>query len=73
MYTDAVTWPITGEKTTGEVGFTMCLTIAAVDEAKYAELLAWSQSETGLKHTAASKGLLTLKRCGVGLAVLVPV
>ena len=61
MYTDAVNWPCTGEKTTGEAGFTMSLVIPAVDEAKYAELLAWSNEESGLAHTAAQKGLLTLK------------
>jgi hypothetical protein len=54
MYTDAVTWPCTGEKTTGEVGFTLALTIAAVDEAKYAELLAWSQSGASTKPSVFS-------------------
>ena len=59
--TDAVSWDITGEKTTGEVGFHIVVEINAVDETKYAELLEWSQTEEGLAFTASQKGLLSMR------------
>lgn len=62
MYTDAVNWPCSGEKTTGEVGFYIGVEINAADEAKYADLLAWTEDpEVGLALTAKQKGLLTMK------------
>lgn len=67
-YTDAVSWPIIGKSTgLSEVaGFTVCLTLNAPDAAKYEELLAWANCETGLAFTASQKGMLTLKSYKLG-------
>ena len=68
--TDAVTWDITGEQTTSEVGFHIVVEINAADEAKYAELLAWSQSEGGLAFTASQKGILSLRSYKKGTSMV---
>jgi heme-degrading monooxygenase HmoA len=69
--TDAVPWDITGEKTTGEVGFHIAVEINAADEAKYAELLAWSQSEDGLAFTASQKGILSMRSYKKGATMFI--
>jgi hypothetical protein len=69
--TDAVRWDITGEKTTGEVGFHIAVEITAADEAKYAELVAWSKSEDGLAFTASQKGILSMRSYKKGVTMFI--
>eukprot|EP01043_Picozoa_sp_COSAG02_P023638 COSAG02_NODE_1268_length_13537_cov_14.243637_2_plen_248_part_00 len=69
--TDAVGWDITGEKTTGEVGFHIAVEITAADETKYADLVTWSNSEDGLAFTASQKGILSMRSYKKGVTMFI--